>query len=80
MVPGLDCGQDEEEFPNRSAAAIAVLALLTAFKKQVETEDDLSELRNWFDNFDVDFFRVGINSLLSRWQKCIDLQGDYVEK
>ncbi|GFO17381.1 histone-lysine N-methyltransferase SETMAR [Plakobranchus ocellatus] len=45
-----------------------------------ETEDDLiSELRNWFDNLDVDFFRVGINSLLSRWQKCIDLHGDYVE-
>ncbi|GFN88233.1 histone-lysine N-methyltransferase SETMAR [Plakobranchus ocellatus] len=46
-----------------------------------ETEDDLiSELRNWFDNLDVDFFRVGINSLLWRWQKCIDLHGDYVEK
>ncbi|GFO24379.1 histone-lysine N-methyltransferase SETMAR [Plakobranchus ocellatus] len=46
-----------------------------------ETEDDLiSELRNWFDNLDVDFFRVGINSLLSHWQKCIDLHGDYVEK
>ncbi|GFN80755.1 transposase [Plakobranchus ocellatus] len=46
-----------------------------------ETEDDLiSELRNWFDNLDVDFFRVGINSLLSRWQKCIDLHGDYVQK
>ncbi|GFN76747.1 histone-lysine N-methyltransferase SETMAR [Plakobranchus ocellatus] len=46
-----------------------------------ETEDDLiSELRNWFDNLDVDFFRVGINSLLSRLQKCIDLHGDYVEK
>ncbi|GFN94047.1 histone-lysine N-methyltransferase SETMAR [Plakobranchus ocellatus] len=46
-----------------------------------ETEDDLiSELRNWFDNLDVDFFRVGINSSLSRWQKCIDLHGDYVEK
>ncbi|GFO26734.1 transposase [Plakobranchus ocellatus] len=46
-----------------------------------ETEDDLiSELRNWFDNLDVDFFRVGINSLLSRWQKCFDLHGDYVEK
>ncbi|GFO08019.1 transposase [Plakobranchus ocellatus] len=44
-------------------------------------EDDLiSELRNRFDNLDVDFFRVGINSLLSRWQKCIDLHGDYVEK
>ncbi|GFO43170.1 histone-lysine N-methyltransferase SETMAR [Plakobranchus ocellatus] len=46
-----------------------------------ETEDDLiSELRNWFDNLDVDFFRVGINSLLSRGQKCTDLHGDYVEK
>ncbi|GFO08680.1 histone-lysine N-methyltransferase SETMAR [Plakobranchus ocellatus] len=46
-----------------------------------KTEDDLiSELRNWFDNLDVDFFRVGINSLLSRWQKCIDLHGDNVEK
>ncbi|GFO22844.1 transposase [Plakobranchus ocellatus] len=46
-----------------------------------ETEDDLiSELRNWFDNLDVDFFQVGINSLLSRWQKYIDLHGDYVEK
>ncbi|GFN81602.1 glyoxylate reductase/hydroxypyruvate reductase [Plakobranchus ocellatus] len=45
-----------------------------------ETEDDLiSELRNWFDNL-VDFFRVGINLLLSRWQKCINLHGDYVEK
>ncbi|GFO12843.1 histone-lysine N-methyltransferase SETMAR [Plakobranchus ocellatus] len=63
--------------------------LLTALKKQLkrhlggmafETEDYLiSELRNWFDNLDVDFFRVGINSLLSRWQKCIDLHGDYVE-
>ncbi|GFN91422.1 histone-lysine N-methyltransferase SETMAR [Plakobranchus ocellatus] len=30
-----------------------------------ETEDDIiSELRNWFDNLDVDFSRVGINSLL----------------
>ncbi|GFN76736.1 histone-lysine N-methyltransferase SETMAR [Plakobranchus ocellatus] len=46
-----------------------------------ETDDDLiSELRNWFDNLDVDSFRVGIYSLLSRWQKCIDLHGDYVEK
>ncbi|GFN93298.1 histone-lysine N-methyltransferase SETMAR [Plakobranchus ocellatus] len=51
------------------------------FEPIFETEDDLiSELRNWFDNLDVDFFRVGINSLLSRWQKCIDLHGDYVEK
>ncbi|GFN75555.1 apolipoprotein d [Plakobranchus ocellatus] len=36
-----------------------------------ETEDYLiSELRNWFDNLDVDFFRMGINSLLSGWQNA----------
>ena len=46
-----------------------------------ETEDDLvGELKNWFAHLDVDFFRVGIYSLLSRWKKCIDLHGDYVEK
>ncbi|GFO28906.1 histone-lysine N-methyltransferase SETMAR [Plakobranchus ocellatus] len=46
-----------------------------------ETEDDLiSELRNWFDNLDDDFFQVGINSLLSLWQKYINLHRDYVEK
>ncbi|GFN89121.1 histone-lysine N-methyltransferase SETMAR [Plakobranchus ocellatus] len=46
-----------------------------------ETEDDLiSELRNWFDNLDVDFFRVGINSLLSHWQKCIHLHGDSLRR
>ncbi|GFO24803.1 histone-lysine N-methyltransferase SETMAR [Plakobranchus ocellatus] len=44
-----------------------------------ETEDDLiSELRNWFDNLDVDFFRVGINSLLSRW--CDHIKEDHVCK
>ncbi|GFN91834.1 transposase [Plakobranchus ocellatus] len=146
-MPGLDCGQDEEEFPNRSAAAIAVTLdrlkeairrkrpgllrrgvvhqhdsatphsanltqkwlqrygweilphpahspdlassdfhLFGPLKRHLggmafETEDNLiSELRNWFDNLDVDFFRVGTNSLLSRWQKCIDLHGDYFEK
>ncbi|GFO18270.1 hypothetical protein PoB_004477500 [Plakobranchus ocellatus] len=50
-------------------------------REMIANEDDLiSELRNWFDNLDVDFFRVGIHSLLPRRQKCIDLHGDNVEK
>ncbi|GFO06062.1 cytochrome c oxidase assembly protein cox15-like protein [Plakobranchus ocellatus] len=53
----------------------------TSTDEENTTQDDLiSELRNWFDNLDVDFFRESINSLLSRWQKCIDLHWDYVEK
>ena len=46
-----------------------------------ETEDDLiAELKNWFSSLDANFYRVGIYSLLSRWQKCINLHGNYVEK
>ncbi|GFN86326.1 hypothetical protein PoB_001283200 [Plakobranchus ocellatus] len=46
-----------------------------------ETEDDLiSELRNWFDNLDVDFFRVVSIRCCRAGKKCIDLHGDYVEK
>ncbi|GFR75991.1 histone-lysine N-methyltransferase SETMAR [Elysia marginata] len=46
-----------------------------------ETEGDLfGELENWFAYLDLDFFRVGIYSLLSRKKLCVDLHGDYVEK
>ncbi|GFR61478.1 histone-lysine N-methyltransferase SETMAR [Elysia marginata] len=39
-----------------------------------ETEGDLvSELKNWFAHLDLNFFRVGIYSLLLRWKKYIDL-------
>ncbi|GFN93393.1 histone-lysine N-methyltransferase SETMAR [Plakobranchus ocellatus] len=63
------------------AKGVILLDILPQGGMAFDTEDDpISELRNWFDNLDVDFFRVGIHSLLSRWQKCIDLHGDYVEK
>ncbi|GFR98135.1 histone-lysine N-methyltransferase SETMAR [Elysia marginata] len=46
-----------------------------------ETEGGLvGESKNWFAHLDLDFFQIGIYSLLSRWKKCIDLHGDYVEK
>ncbi|GFR97336.1 histone-lysine n-methyltransferase setmar [Elysia marginata] len=45
-----------------------------------ETEGDIvGELKNWFVHLAHDFFRVCIYLLLSRWKKCIDLHGDYVE-
>ncbi|GFR65828.1 transposase [Elysia marginata] len=46
-----------------------------------ETKGDLvGDLKNWFAPLDLDFFRVGIYSLLSHWKKCIDLHGNYVEE
>ncbi|GFN87507.1 caseinolytic peptidase b-like protein [Plakobranchus ocellatus] len=138
-VPGLDCRQDEEEFPNRSAAAIAVTLdrlkeairrkrpgllrrgvvlqhnnatphsanltqqwlqrygweilphpthspdqapsdfhLFGPLKRHLggmafETKDDLiSELRNWFDNLDVDFFRGRLTDGKGKTVDCKD--------
>ncbi|GFR76511.1 histone-lysine N-methyltransferase SETMAR [Elysia marginata] len=46
-----------------------------------ETESDLvGESKNWFAHLDLDFFRVGIYSLLSRWKKFTNLHGNYDEK
>ncbi|GFR87601.1 histone-lysine N-methyltransferase SETMAR [Elysia marginata] len=46
-----------------------------------DTECDfVGELKDWFAHLNLDFFRVSVYSQLSRWKKCINLQGDYVEK
>lgn len=39
-----------------------------------------AEVDQWFETRPEGFFLEGIRALLHRWQKCIDLRGDYVEK
>ena len=34
----------------------------------------------FFEDQEKDFFFTGINALHTRWQRCIDIQGDYIEK
>ena len=29
---------------------------------------------------DKDFYAAGFNKLVEQWERCIELQGDYVEK
>ncbi|GFO31395.1 histone-lysine N-methyltransferase SETMAR [Plakobranchus ocellatus] len=49
--------------------------------KKFEDKDELiGEVRDWFSKLDANFFTQGIYSLLPRWQKCITLHGDYLEK
>ena len=38
------------------------------------------EVRGWLNTRDEQFYRDGIFALLHRWQKCIDNNGDYIEK
>ena len=49
--------------------------------KRFDERDDLvEELNSWFSSLDADFFKQGIYSLSSRWQKCTDRHGNYMEK
>ncbi|GFO49983.1 histone-lysine N-methyltransferase SETMAR [Plakobranchus ocellatus] len=49
--------------------------------KKFEDEDEfIGEVCDWFSKLDANFFTQGIHSLLPRWQKCIALHGDYIEK
>ena len=34
----------------------------------------------WFEGHDGEFFFQGINSSAEKWQKCIDVAGDYIAK
>jgi len=43
--------------------------------------DNVKEnMLNWLRHQDKDFFVAGINKLIKRWDKCINVAGDYVEK
>lgn len=43
-------------------------------------EEVVANMNVWLKSLDQDFFGVGIFALVHRWDKCINLYGDYVEK
>jgi histone-lysine N-methyltransferase SETMAR len=46
-----------------------------------ETNEAVQEaMRSWLREARTDFYRRGIFKILQRWQKCIDRDGDFVEK
>ena len=40
----------------------------------------ISEVETWRKSLDVNFYRGGTFAPLSRWIKCVDLHGNYIEK
>ena len=43
-------------------------------------EEVVHVINDWFKVQDEKFFVYGVNSLVHRWQKCVALEGDYIEK
>lgn len=49
-------------------------------KKFGNNEDVKNFVGKWLKQQDKDFFAAGIKKLVNRWDKCINVGGDYVEK
>ena len=43
-------------------------------------EDEHRAVRAWFRQQPQEFFAAGFQGLVKRWDKCLNLYGDYVEK
>ena len=39
-----------------------------------------SAVNRWIKDTPKEFFEQGLRKLVERWKKCIELNGDYVEK
>ena len=49
--------------------------------KRFETDEELkATVLGFFHSLDIEFFENGIKKLILRSEKCIQIQGDYVEK
>jgi hypothetical protein len=46
-----------------------------------ETRDlKIGAVRNWLKKQSKNFFSDGIKKLMKRWNRCVEVEGDYVEK
>ncbi len=45
-----------------------------------DNDEVIEEVTNWFNSQAAAFYDVGISNLVSRFDKCINKFGDYVEK
>ena len=46
-----------------------------------DNDQDVEEfVRNWLVTQLQSFYEQGINKLPNRWEKCVEREGDYVEK
>ena len=43
-------------------------------------EEVVHVINDWFKVHDEKFFVAGVNSLVHRWEKCVALEGDHIEK
>ena len=71
--------------PNSPDFAPSDFHLFSKLKKAISGtlfqsgDDDTHIVEDFLDSQEKDFFKSDMGSLQHRWQKCIDIEGDYVE-
>ena len=68
MVPSPDCMEDGRMCPNGIG------------KRHADDEDLQHAVVDWLNSQAAVWYEDGISKLVSRYDKCLNLQGDYVEK
>jgi hypothetical protein len=48
--------------------------------RKFEDDEVISEVKRWLQQRPAEWYREGIQALISQWRKAIDSEGDYVEK
>ena len=46
----------------------------------MNNEDLQGATEAWLEGQDKEFFKTGLVSVKEKWNKCIEVQGDYIEK
>jgi hypothetical protein len=49
-------------------------------KRFADDEEVETEVWKWLKQLSKDFYAVGFDALVKRWDKCINVGGEYVEK
>ena len=49
-------------------------------KRYASNQEAIDAVNSYFSSLEEDYFRHGIELLEKRWTKCIELEGDYIEK
>lgn len=47
---------------------------------RIHSGKEVKTVKDWFNGLTADFYNAGIQKLVTQYDKCLNLQGDYVEK
>jgi hypothetical protein len=82
---GLNAKDSREEiFPVYDGRSLSRKAVHNGVEKfsqgRSKVADDETEMRNWLRQQSNDFYAEGFDTMVKRWDKCINVGEGYVEK